>query len=34
MILDIGDWGVKDIETGMFTADTRYNFRTDDGANI
>lgn len=34
-ILDVGaDWGVTDTQTGIFTADTRYNFQTDDGANI
>ena len=34
-ILDVGaDWGITDPQTGIFSADTRYNFRTDDGANI
>jgi len=34
-ILDVGaDWGVTDPQTGIFSADTRYNFLTDDGANI
>lgn len=28
------DWGVTDPQTGIFSADTRYNFQTDDGANI
>ncbi|EON63513.1 hypothetical protein W97_02741 [Coniosporium apollinis CBS 100218] len=34
-ILDIGaDWGINDPQTGIFSADTRYNLQTDDGANI
>lgn len=34
-ILDLGaDWGVIDVQTGIFTADTRYNLQTDDGANL
>ncbi|GAB7338562.1 hypothetical protein MBLNU457_5306t1 [Dothideomycetes sp. NU457] len=34
-ILDLGaDWGVTDVQTGIFSADTRYNLQTDDGANI
>ncbi|PWY69425.1 cytochrome P450 [Aspergillus eucalypticola CBS 122712] len=34
-ILDVGaDWGLVDPQTGIFSADTRYNFRTDDGENI
>lgn len=34
-ILDLGaDWGLTDPQTGVFTADTRYNLQTDDGANI
>ncbi|KAL4864747.1 hypothetical protein BDV12DRAFT_8609 [Aspergillus spectabilis] len=34
-ILDVGaDWGLEDPATGIFSADTRYNFRTDDGADI
>ncbi|KAK4888678.1 hypothetical protein LTR27_012464 [Elasticomyces elasticus] len=34
-ILDVGaDWGLTDPQTGIFSADTRYNFQTDDGANI
>jgi len=34
-ILDVGaDWGVTDPQTGIFSADTRYNFQTHDGANI
>ena len=34
-ILDVGaDWGLTDIQTGIFSADTRYNFQTDDGAHI
>lgn len=34
-ILDLGaDWGVTDIQTGVFSADTRYNMLTDDGANL
>jgi hypothetical protein len=33
--LNLGaDWGVTDPQTGIFSADTRYNFRTHDGANI
>ncbi|EME47797.1 hypothetical protein DOTSEDRAFT_21542 [Dothistroma septosporum NZE10] len=32
-ILDLGaDWGVTDVQTGLFSADTRYNLQTDDGA--
>ncbi|KAF2404685.1 hypothetical protein EJ06DRAFT_504088 [Trichodelitschia bisporula] len=34
-ILDLGaDWGYFDTKTGIFHPDTRYNFRTTDGANI
>ncbi|GKZ27301.1 hypothetical protein AbraIFM66951_012126 [Aspergillus brasiliensis] len=34
-ILDVGaDWGLVDPQTGIFSADTRYNFRTDDGEDI
>lgn len=34
-ILNLGaDWGVVDTQTGIFTADTRYNLQTDDGANL
>lgn len=34
-ILDLGaDWGLNDPQTGIFSADTRYNLRTHDGANI
>ncbi|KAL2850790.1 hypothetical protein BJX68DRAFT_72491 [Aspergillus pseudodeflectus] len=34
-ILDVGaDWGIVDPKTGIFSADTRYNLRTDDGADI
>ncbi|PYH44759.1 DUF3237 domain-containing protein, partial [Aspergillus saccharolyticus JOP 1030-1] len=34
-ILDVGaDWGLVDPATGIFSADTRYNLRTDDGADI
>ncbi|KAB2576611.1 UPF0311 protein [Lasiodiplodia theobromae] len=34
-ILDLGaDWGTTDPATGIFSADTRYNLQTDDGANI
>ena len=34
-ILDLGaDWGTADPKTGIFSADTRYNLRTDDGADI
>lgn len=28
------DWGISDNNTGIFSADTRYNLVTDDGANI
>lgn len=28
------DWGLLDSVTGVFTADTRYNLATNDGANI
>lgn len=28
------DWGLVDPKTNIFSADTRYNFRTDDGADI
>lgn len=28
------DWGLTDNSTGIFSADTRYNLVTDDGANI
>lgn len=28
------DWGITDNNTGIFSADTRYNLVTDDGANI
>lgn len=28
------DWGIVDNSTGIFSADTRYNLVTDDGANI
>lgn len=28
------DWGTTDNRTGVFSADTRYNLVTDDGANI
>ncbi|KAK5119097.1 hypothetical protein LTR62_000308 [Meristemomyces frigidus] len=32
---DLGaDWGTTDIQTGIFSADTRYNLLTDDGANV
>ncbi|KAL3476411.1 hypothetical protein BJX99DRAFT_228090 [Aspergillus californicus] len=34
-ILDLGaDWGTVDPKTQIFSADTRYNLRTDDGADI
>ncbi|KKY28168.1 putative scytalone dehydratase [Diplodia seriata] len=34
-ILDLGaDWGTTDPATGIFTADTRYDLQTDDGADI
>ena len=34
-IRDVGaDWGLVDPQTNIFSADTRYNFRTDDGADI
>ncbi|USW50106.1 hypothetical protein Slin15195_G034250 [Septoria linicola] len=34
-ILDLGaDWGVTDPQTGIFSADTRYNLQTHDGANL
>lgn len=34
-ILDVGaDWGTVDPKTEIFSADTRYNLRTDDGADI
>lgn len=34
-ILDLGaDWGLTDPQTGVFSADTRYNLQTNDGANI
>ncbi|PSN65699.1 hypothetical protein BS50DRAFT_677084 [Corynespora cassiicola Philippines] len=34
-ILDLGaDWGLTDPQTGLFSADTRYNLQTEDGANI
>jgi hypothetical protein len=34
-ILNLGaDWGLTDPQTGIFSADTRYNLRTHDGANI
>ncbi|KAL2820240.1 hypothetical protein BDW59DRAFT_164725 [Aspergillus cavernicola] len=34
-ILDVGaDWGIVDPKTGIFSADTRYNLRTHDGADI
>lgn len=34
-ILNLGaDWGITDPQTGIFSADTRYNLRTHDGANI
>ncbi|KAJ5899907.1 hypothetical protein N7495_004651 [Penicillium taxi] len=32
-ILDVGgDWGTADPQTGIFSADSRYNMRTHDGA--
>lgn len=34
-VLNLGaDWGLTDPQTGLFSADTRYNLQTDDGANI
>lgn len=34
-ILNLGaDWGLTDPQTGIFAPDTRYQLRTDDGANI
>lgn len=34
-ILDLGaDWGATDPQTGIFSADTRYNLQTHDGANL
>ncbi|KAH7056889.1 hypothetical protein B0J12DRAFT_652696 [Macrophomina phaseolina] len=34
-ILNLGaDWGTTDVQTGIFSADTRYQLQTDDGANI
>ncbi|BCS27244.1 DUF3237 domain-containing protein [Aspergillus puulaauensis] len=34
-ILDVGaDWGTVDPKTEIFSADTRYNLRTGDGADI
>lgn len=34
-ILNLGaDWGLTDPQTGVFSADTRYNLQTDDGADI
>lgn len=34
-VSDLGaDWGTTDNSTGIFSADTRYNLVTDDGANI
>ncbi|KAF2216406.1 hypothetical protein CERZMDRAFT_93701 [Cercospora zeae-maydis SCOH1-5] len=34
-ILDLGaDWGLTDPQTGLFSADTRYNLQTHDGANL
>lgn len=34
-VSDLGaDWGITDNSTGIFSADTRYNLVTDDGANI
>ncbi|KAF3762238.1 hypothetical protein M406DRAFT_264650 [Cryphonectria parasitica EP155] len=34
-ISDLGaDWGTTDNKTGVFSADTRYNLVTNDGANI
>lgn len=35
IVSDLGaDWGITDNNTGIFSADTRYNLVTDDGANI
>ncbi|EOD51025.1 putative nucleoside-diphosphate-sugar epimerase protein [Neofusicoccum parvum UCRNP2] len=34
-ILNLGaDWGTTDIQTGIFSADTRYQLQTDNGASI
>ncbi|OKP10869.1 UPF0311 protein [Penicillium subrubescens] len=34
-IMNVGaDWGLVDPRTNIFSADTRYNLRTDDGADI
>ncbi|KAJ5765670.1 hypothetical protein N7520_005229 [Penicillium odoratum] len=34
-ILDLGaDWGTTDPQTGIFSANTRYNLQTHDGANL
>ncbi|KAK4505504.1 hypothetical protein PRZ48_003467 [Zasmidium cellare] len=34
-ILNLGaDWGSTDPQTGIFTADTRYNLQAEDGANL
>ncbi|KAJ5622423.1 hypothetical protein N7528_005655 [Penicillium herquei] len=34
-ILDLGaDWGSTDPQTGIFSANTRYNLQTHDGANL
>ncbi|KAF7718953.1 Uncharacterized protein PECH_006297 [Penicillium ucsense] len=34
-VLNVGaDWGLTDPRTKIFSADTRYNLRTDDGADI
>jgi hypothetical protein len=34
-ILNLGaDWGLTDPRTGIFSADTRYQLKTNDGANI
>ncbi|KAJ9630793.1 hypothetical protein H2203_001318 [Taxawa tesnikishii (nom. ined.)] len=34
-VLDVGaDWGLTDVQTGIFSADTRYNLQTYDGANV
>ncbi|KAJ6006694.1 hypothetical protein N7451_004638 [Penicillium sp. IBT 35674x] len=34
-ILDLGaDWGYTDPQTGIFSANTRYNLQTHDGANL
>ncbi|CAK1361894.1 unnamed protein product [Cercospora beticola] len=34
-VLDLGaDWGLTDPQTGLFSADTRYNLQTYDGANL